>query len=170
MPVSEWRFLRHKSSTVTCFVSITLTSNQVPSPAEDSAPPEHQQQQSPPKQQRAGGPGYRRLSEREFPLEMGGTKVSSEKPQQLRPRGGWIFSALFFCRSFYPDGDDLTCEVANLTPRNAGHSVCGPEVSCLPVYPRLVFLLLQYSSSRLGFACSPSHANRHRNFVFSEFL
>lgn len=53
-----------------------------------------QQQQSSPKQQRSGGAGYGRLNEREFPLEMGGApKVSSEKPQQLRPRGGQSFSA-----------------------------------------------------------------------------
>lgn len=51
-----------------------------------------QQQQSSPKQQRPGEPGYGRLNEREFPLEMGGApKVSSEKTQQLRPRGVQIF-------------------------------------------------------------------------------
>lgn len=47
---------------------------------------------------RGAGMPTHRLSESEFPLEMGGTAVKAEKPQQLRPRGTTSFFVFFSCR------------------------------------------------------------------------
>ena len=69
------------------------------SPIQQPQPPPQQQQQQQQQQTRFSGSevvgGYRRLSESDFPLEMGGKgKAATDKPQQLRPRGAEIRASI----------------------------------------------------------------------------